>query len=406
MFYKNELKFLCDTLKKSRVSARILTETELSSTVNAIHEEPEPLPSSVIRENMEQATLYKLADTFDLCYIYLVLPGTSPALLLIIGPYLTSLPSPERLLELGEMRGVSPMEKKHFEEYYESIPTLSEGNPLFNMLSTFCELIWQSPSFAIVDVNSKHQISVSPINESQHGNKLDDILVNMKAMEARYAFENELIRAVSLGQLHKEEQLLAAFSAHAFEKRLSDPLRNAKNYAIIMNTLLRKASEAGGVHPVYLDRVSSGFAAKIEGMNTLSDNYSLMREMFRSYCRLVRKHSLTQYSLVVQRAILLIDSDLSADLSLRSLADNQKVSPGYLSFIFKKDTGKTVTEYIREKRIKHAAHLLATTHLQIQTIALHCGIMDVQYFSKIFKRLIGKSPKEYRESVKETGAVV
>ena len=85
---------------------------------------------------------------------------------------------------------------------------------------------------------------------------------------------------------------------------------------------------------------------------------------------------------------------------MSTLAESQNVSSGYLSTVFKKETGKTVTGYIRDKRIKHAMHLLSTTHLQIQTIALHCGIMDVQYFSKLFKKQTGKTPKEYRESIK------
>ncbi len=94
---------------------------------------------------------------------------------------------------------------------------------------------------------------------------------------------------------------------------------------------------------------------------------------------------------------LLIDSDLSANLSPGLLAKNQNISLGYLSTIFKKETGKTISEYIREKRILHAAHLLSTTNLQIQTVAVHCGIMDVQYFSKTFKKQMRKTPKEYRE---------
>jgi YesN/AraC family two-component response regulator len=102
----------------------------------------------------------------------------------------------------------------------------------------------------------------------------------------------------------------------------------------------------------------------------------------------------------VQKTILIIDSDISAELSLNSLAKQQGISAGYLATIFKRDTGKTVSEYIKDKRIEHAMYLLSATHLQIQTIALHCGIMDVQYFSKIFKKKIGKNPKEYRESVK------
>lgn len=208
------------------------------------------------------------------------------------------------------------------------------------------------------------------------------------------------MKAVSLGQMHNEIALISAFNSEVFEKRVTDPIRNAKNYAIIMNTLLRKSAENGGVHPVYLDRISSEFAVKIEQVSSSADTSELMRDMFRAYCRLVRKHSMKNLSSVTQKAILLIDSDLSASLSLRSIAESQGISLGYLSTVFKKDTGKTVSEYIRDKRIKHAEHLLSTTRLQVQTVALHCGIMDVQYFSKIFKKQTGKTPKEYRESIK------
>lgn len=135
-------------------------------------------------------------------------------------------------------------------------------------------------------------------------------------------------------------------------------------------------------------------------MSTLSENSALMREMFRSYCKLVRKHAIRHYSLIIQKTLLLIDSDLSTDLSLSSLAKQQSISPAYLSSLFKKETGKTVSEYIREKRIQFAANLLSTTHLQVQTVALHCGIMDVQYFSKLFKKQMGKTPKEYRAAVR------
>ena len=251
----------------------------------------------------------------------------------------------------------------------------------------------------MVDVNREHQIPVSLLHEAPRIDSFDDHLVNMKVLEQRYEFENEMIQAVSLGQIHKEKQLLSAFEAMPFEMRSSSPLRNAKNYSIIMNTLLRKAAESGGVHPVYLDRVSSDFAHKIEDLSVLSACPTLMREMFVVYCRLVRKHSIRKYSPTVQKAVLLIDSDLSAPLSLANIAAAQGVSEGYLATVFKRETGKTVSEYVREKRMKHAAHLLTTTRLQVQTIALHCGIMDVQYFSKLFKRHTGKTPKEYREIV-------
>jgi YesN/AraC family two-component response regulator len=100
------------------------------------------------------------------------------------------------------------------------------------------------------------------------------------------------------------------------------------------------------------------------------------------------------------KRVLLIDADLSAELSLSKLAEEQKISAGYLATLFKKETGLTVSEAIRKKRIALALHLLHTTNLQIQTIAMHCGIMDVQYFSKTFKKQVGKTPKEYRDSIR------
>jgi YesN/AraC family two-component response regulator len=112
----------------------------------------------------------------------------------------------------------------------------------------------------------------------------------------------------------------------------------------------------------------------------------------------VYKHSAKKLSPIVKKTVLIIDSDISAELSLQGLASKLGVSAGYLATVFKKETGKTVLEYIKDKRIEHATYLLETTSLQIQTVALHCGVMDVQYFSKMFKNKTGKTPKEYRET--------
>lgn len=167
-----------------------------------------------------------------------------------------------------------------------------------------------------------------------------------------------------------------------------------------MNTLLRKAAERGGVHPIYLDSISSDFAMRLERAEKVGEISLIMQEMFRSYCRLVRKHRLKGYSLTVQKIILSIDADLSENLTSSSLAKKHGISLGYLSSVFKRETGKTVSEYISQRRIEYAKYLLSSTGLQVQTVALHAGIMDVQYFSKLFKRLVGKTPTEYRISLK------
>lgn len=403
MPYEQELSFLQDTFQKSHVRLARIAEADFYA-MQEIHPllnetlAPSVAARRLFPNDLFPWTMYKQTDVYRRAWVYLLLPENGGQDVLLMGPYLSSPITEEEMLEMSEENGLSPQMQRTVREYYTSLPVLRDTNLLFVMLETFCERIWNRPSFAVVDVNREHHVPVSLLSEAPRTDSFDDHLANMKVLEKRYEFENEMIRAVTLGQIHKEKQFLPGFEAMQLEMRSASPLRSAKNYSIIMNTLLRKAAENGGVHPVYLDRISSDFARKIEEISVLSGFPTLMNEMFRSYCRLVRKHSIRRYSPAVQKAILLIDSDLSAPLTLSTLAAAQGLSEGYLATVFKKETGKTVSEYVREKRMKHAAHLLTTTRLQIQTVALHCGIMDVQYFSKLFKKHTGKTPKEYRET--------
>lgn len=397
MFSEHDLQFLRDIFKKNRLSTKLVAPKE--SLFSAFSERSGGETVEKLAGKPQPKTLYKLTDAYGLCYFFLTLP-TSDSKILLIGPYLPAPLSSEAILEFAEKNAISPKNVRYLTEYYQAVPILETGNLLFSVLNTFCERLWDSPSFSIIDLSSENS-SLSHTPAASVSADSDDILVSMKAMELRYSFENEIMQAVSLGQLHKETQLLSSFSSSVFEQRADNPLRNAKNYSIIMNTILRKAAENGGVHPVYIDALSSSFAKKIEQLGDVSETSELMCDMFRSYCRLVRKHAIKDYSPIVQKTMLIIDSDMSTSVSLASLAARQNISSGYLSAIFKKETGITVSEYIRKKRIDHAIYLLSTTHLQIQTVALHCGIMDVQYFSKIFKKQTGKTPKEYRESIKQ-----
>ena len=403
MNHEYELNFFFDVLKKCHIHTNMISSLDpavsiMDSRLASILGLKSEGTVGQVLGIIESKTKYKLLDEFKFHYIYMRLPISSEKNILVIGPYLSSPLSSKDILEIGEKAGISPTSQKPLKEYCFSAPILTDSDRLLVMIDTFCERIWDTHSFAIVEANKKYTSAVSSVSPTSHGESFDEIEASIKIMEMRYAFENELIRAVSLGQQHKENLLVSQLNENMFERRVSDPLRNAKNYCIIMNTLLRKAAEDGGVHPIYIDSLSSKFALRIELIADTKACSAMMREMFSSYCKLVYKHSMRRYSPIVQKAILIIDSDISAELSLNSLAKKLGISTGYLATIFKKETEKTVSEYIKDKRIAHAMHLLSTTHLQIQTIALHCGIMDVQYFCKIFKKKTGKNPKEYRET--------
>ena len=91
-----------------------------------------------------------------------------------------------------------------------------------------------------------------------------------------------------------------------------------------------------------------------------------------------------------------IDENYSMNLSLDLLAAQVHLSPSYFSKLFKREMGENFSTYILNTRIEQAKLLLQTTDKKAYEIAEAVGIYDPVYFSKIFKKVTGVKPKEYR----------
>ena len=86
------------------------------------------------------------------------------------------------------------------------------------------------------------------------------------------------------------------------------------------------------------------------------------------------------------------------ELSIQSLADRFHVNPTYMTRVIKKSIGKTPTKCIVDLRIQQAKSLIrALPNLEIKEIAYKVGYQDQGYFSRIFKKLTGLSPSEFKE---------
>lgn len=408
MFYEAELRFLRSLFLKCRVQTYLLNPHEpfpaqidlgLWKLLSG-HETDEFTFAEVFGE-INSNTIYKAKDEFGCCYLFMRLPKAKENSVFIIGPYMSEAMNHVQFLELVEMRGLEPKLVRELENYYGGIPGIPEDSHLYAVLDTFAELIWGGSDRYLVQDVAQESLSLHQLPGWDLPVENSDTSWNIQMIERIYSFENEIIKAVTQGQTHKAEILLSGFSGSTFKRRLTDQVRNLKNYCIIMNTLLRKAAENGGVHPIYLDRISSDFANRIEMLTTTDAAQEFMAGMFRSYCRLVKSHSMRKYSPPVQKTITYIDYDLTADLSLHTLAEKQNVSPSYFSALFKQETGQTLTDHVNQKRVRFAMHLLGSTMLQIQTVAQHSGFADMNYFSKVFKKYTGKTPSEYRKETQQ-----
>ncbi len=407
MFYESEFLFFKNEIESSRIKTVTITESYVPDTIDMgirkfLHLEndyKELFNTDIITENENIIT--KVTDPFLCNYTLIPLPDTAEKTIFVIGPYAKKLVSKEEIRKNATKYGIAPELIKQIEKYYSAVAYLPDDGNLSTLVNCFGEVIFGSmENFVVINKSIDDISDTSFITKTASDNKNDDPWLSVQLAERKYAVENALLYAVSQGLLNKAEMFFANIApSKVLEPRHPDPLRNAKNFMIVLNTLLRKAVERGSVQPVYIDEVSSDFALKIEASSNLDECDDLFRYMVRKYCRLVNKHSQKGYSLPVQKVITRIDTDITADLSLKEIARLLNVNPSYLSTLFKKETGMTLTDYVNKKRVERAKQLLHTTNMQIQLIAQNCGILDVNYFTKMFKKYTGKTPNEYRKSV-------
>ena len=341
-------------------------------------------------------TLYRFRDEYGCIYLFLRLPGRERYF--FIGPYLLTLPQEDWLKEKSAALSLTPDQERGLRLYYTALPLLEDENILLSMANTFAAHLWGSTRQYVLEyldyaIPDRH----APVPYTPEPGHLRESLPSLSILEQNYANENRLIDAVSKGKLHLVTAAASTVFNNGAEERLTDSLRDRKNYLVILKTLLRKAAEYGGVHPIHLHRLSSHYAFLIENARTIRQILSLQEEMIRDYCQTVKRHSLSSYSYYVGQAITLIQYDLTADLRLKTIAQKLNVNSSYLSGLFHREVGCTLTEYINTQRIQRSIHLLRLTAKPIQEVAAECGFQDVNYFIKLFKKQTGLTPKRYRE---------
>ncbi len=94
-----------------------------------------------------------------------------------------------------------------------------------------------------------------------------------------------------------------------------------------------------------------------------------------------------------------IDSNLNKNCSLQQLAKEMKMNANYLGQVFKRETGETFSAYVTELRIERAKQMLQDEDATIGDVSAALGFNDYFYFLKTFKRVMGITPKQYRQSL-------
>ena len=163
------------------------------------------------------------------------------------------------------------------------------------------------------------------------------------------------------------------------------------------------------------DIINDGFVhtqSKIVGIFEIYNNNSEYREMLmQSYLTLILIEIMENIKIIknpivsqggINKVIMeYIHKNFNRNITLDEMSEELNFHKSYINVVVRKETGFSVHKYITMRRISKAVELLQFSDFSISEIANIVGIPDISHFSKSFKILMGKSPRQFRKSDKQ-----
>lgn len=228
----------------------------------------------------------------------------------------------------------------------------------------------------------------------------------------KHVFTNEdEVLGMAIGEV-QDSQLMQAISEDITRKDIEQLWRH-------FECLKEKYHDNTQYSAMYIKFVFSNVIQELFQENQFSGEHKLEHEIERLYnCRnimeilSVTEDNIKEYEAFLERSMNSSRNEVTAvknyiyqhyeeDLNLEMLAEKVYLSSGYLSFIFKKETGMNLNRYIRVFRMKKAKELLCSTNMKVAQTSEKVGFANVSYFCRSFREYYGSSPESYRKGTGE-----
>ena len=204
----------------------------------------------------------------------------------------------------------------------------------------------------------------------------------------------DLLRAGDMRSVEECRRMLDSdLPGHVSE----DPLRNQKYLFVASIALVSRYCIEEGMDPETAYNASDLYILRMDRLQSVEEVKELHCDMFSFYTQRmanIRKEAV--FSLPVVRCQDYIRFHLDGHVGLADLAEHVGLNASYLSTLFKRETGLSVTEYVQRERIATAKNMLKYSDYTAQQIATALGFSSQSYFTKVFRQTTGRTPTGYR----------
>ncbi len=342
-------------------------------------------------KNAEAGRIYRLKDPFGISINIFRHENH----IFLLGPYVTHEFRKALVESVLSKAGYSVSTLNSLRLYYSSMPLVSSvtiGETVAGCLKSLGDA---TADYPVISVDA---LIPADVKAQETAEETYDYSVIYK----RYGQENRFTHAIESGDL---EALNSAYrellTGNVGSRRYVNAIyQNPMVGCAILRTLARKAAERGGASFIDINEITQRASQKTLSAKSLHDLENANNEMLRELTLAVKKNreTLGAYSMPIRKAMEHIRQNLGQNISLDRLREYAGLSETYLSALFKKETGVTISEYVAGQRCREAAELLTGTEMPIQDIGNHVGYSDNNYFVKVFKKQLGMTPSAYRKS--------
>lgn len=163
-------------------------------------------------------------------------------------------------------------------------------------------------------------------------------------------------------------------------------MRQAKNINIVVITLACRSAITGGLLPEIAFSMSDAFIQHTEEMKDIAELWVFGRQAEMEYCRAVQELSFKAVqNPLVTRCKGMVVSQLHAKLSVKEIAGQLGITPGYLSHLFLREEGIKLTDYIIREKIEASKKQLLYTEMSLDVVANSFGFVSQSHYGQAFK---------------------
>lgn len=336
--------------------------------------------------------LYGSANEAYLCFQFAI--DRKKVHTVVVGPALLTYPSEEIWEDLLFHKHVWSNRK---EETLKTIPIVTLEAFLLN-----ARFIIQT--FGIYHLNPLQIADTLPMTnyyyeEAANFNLLTgELRTDFYSVRQAHEVENELAFHIEKGNADAVDEIMTQRDRVSLLLPAESQRENFI-YAIAILSIGRNASISGGMRPEAAYALFHSYSIQLQSCHQMLEFYRLAHNALCAFAEGVQAVSLKmldQYSDMIKACIRLIYARMPGKITVDELSEEIHLTPKYLSALFVKETGTSLTQFINNIRIEQAQYMLSSTALSFLEIANILEFCSQSHFTASFRKSVGLTPREYR----------